>query len=146
MGLRRVAAIVEGRPALRGNKNQERRGRSRGEQETSIEINVRGLDEALTWLDALAKRVKPAAEDALLDVAAEIADHATTNAPVKTGRLRASIGSGRTPEGAAVWALAPYAAFVEYGTRFMQGRAYMGRAIQTTIDSLFRRFWPEVFA
>jgi len=73
-------------------------------------------------------------------------------APVRTGRLRSSIELLLTsfPLGFDVSATAPYAGFVEFGTRRMAPRPYMRPALDSHIfqieravlDSLMRAFRP----
>ncbi len=65
---------------------------------------------------------------------------ARRQAPVRTGRLRDSIVSlplehrgGRTTAG--VWAQAPYALWVEIGTRRMRAQPYLRPALETVRDA-----------
>lgn len=61
-----------------------------------------------------------------------IADLAQQLAPVDTGELRASIHveAGALPLSRRVVASAPHAAFVEFGTRFMEAQPYLTPARQ----------------
>jgi HK97 gp10 family phage protein len=50
--------------------------------------------------------------------------------PVRTGRLRASIGTGHIDgNSAVVQASAPYAGYVELGTRYMRAQPYLRPAL-----------------
>jgi hypothetical protein len=65
-------------------------------------------------------------DDATVTYGGTLARVARQYAPVRTGRLRASI----RVDGPAVVASAPYAAAVEYGRG--RGRRYMARAVEST--------------
>ena len=56
-------------------------------------------------------------------------DEARADAPVRTGELVSSIAiTSVTATGGELAARAPYAAFQEYGTRYVRGRRFMARA------------------
>jgi len=61
---------------------------------------------------------------------AELQQKAQHNCPVDTGTLKRSIDLRFTSDGltAKVEAHTNYAAYVEYGTRYMRARPYLGRA------------------
>lgn len=89
---------------------------------------VRGADRVARTLHAAADDLRT-----MSDAAREYGDLVAATgrgfAPVRTGRLRASI----TARAAAVTAAAPYAAAVEYGTRRgTRPHRYMGRAVDAT--------------
>lgn len=71
-------------------------------------------------------------------VADKIAATARQNAPVRTGRLRASIATQSIRSGfeAEVFATAPYAAFPEYGTSRQAPQYYMTRAFEQHAQEL----------
>jgi HK97 gp10 family phage protein len=79
--------------------------------------------------------------EAWLTSSADVATNAARRqAPVRTGRLRNSIVSlplerrdGRMKAG--VWAQAPYALWVEIGTRRMRSQPYLGPALETVRDA-----------
>jgi HK97 gp10 family phage protein len=65
------------------------------------------------------------------DVSAAIQAGAQANAPVRTGFLRSSISRAVQGGQFAVHALANYAGFVEYGTRFMSSRPFLTPAAES---------------
>lgn len=110
----------------------------------SVEITVTGFKQAIDGLQLLTNRAYPLAVKTLQEAGREMADEARANAPVKTGRLRASIGSEDTPTGAIISAKAPYAGFVEWGTSRMTGRGYMSAAAGQVFDKLQALFEAEI--
>ena len=71
---------------------------------------------------ALLLRSLPAACDAAVSEAARLAAAlARQTAPVRTGRLRASV----VPSGSRVLSDCPYAAYVELGTRFAPAQPFL---------------------
>lgn len=63
-------------------------------------------------------------------LADEVADDARRIVPVDTGLLRSSIRVGAvTPRSARIHADAPYAAYVELGTRHMRAQPYLRPAL-----------------
>lgn len=84
--------------------------------------------------------VERRAEAWLTSSTAVATNAARRQAPVRTGRLRDSIVSvplkrrgGRTTAG--VWAQAPYALWVEIGTRRMRAQPYLRPALETVRDA-----------
>lgn len=110
----------------------------------SVEINLVGLTEAIAGYQRLAQGMTRAAQMALMEVAEDIAEDARNNAPVKTGRLRDSIESVPVGSGARVIAATPYAGFVEFGTDKMEGRAFIGRAIDQNLGKLVTAFFAQL--
>lgn len=64
-------------------------------------------------------------------IAERLAADAEQQTPVITGRLAASyaVEPGKEPGTSVVTNSAPYARFVEYGTRYMRAEAPLGRAL-----------------
>lgn len=62
-------------------------------------------------------------------VAEEILSEARVAAPYRTGRLKRSFVRIREHTTWWIGAVAPYAIFVELGTRFMKGRFYLRQAL-----------------
>ncbi|HYG66098.1 MAG TPA: HK97-gp10 family putative phage morphogenesis protein [Anaeromyxobacteraceae bacterium] len=97
----------------------------------SVTIEVQGASRLQSLLGRLSGRIAAAVAEETLAGAEAVAREAKALAPVDTGRLRASIEAlreGRTS--AVVVARAPYAAFVEYGTRRMAAQPFMRPAAQ----------------
>jgi hypothetical protein len=65
------------------------------------------------------------------DIAERLAADAEQRTPVLTGKLAASyaVEPGKEPGTSIVTNSAPYARFVEYGTRYMRAEAPLGRAL-----------------
>ncbi|HUT74996.1 MAG TPA: HK97 gp10 family phage protein [Armatimonadota bacterium] len=89
--------------------------------------------------------MRAAVEDALLECAEAIAEEARADCPVRSGRLRASIGVEvcRAPEDgiieARVSASAPYAAAVELGLGKVAPRPFLFPALERWGPALARR-------
>ena len=71
---------------------------------------------------------------------------AKTLAPVRTGNLRASIGSRveNLRQEAFVGSPVEYAPYVEYGTRYMQAKPYLRPALEQNIDNVRDFFVREI--
>jgi HK97 gp10 family phage protein len=71
-----------------------------------------------------------------------MADDARRFVPVRTGFLLSTIGLGATGLKWGFWlyARAPYAAFVEFGTRRMSARLFMTRAVELHTAEM----WQEI--
>ena len=69
----------------------------------------------------------------------ELQQKAMRNCPVDTGTLRRSIDLKFTSDGltAKVEAHTDYAAYVEYGTRFMLARPYLGHAYNAQLPQFY---------
>ena len=83
-----------------------------------------------TVTDPLAPR-RAVAENILM-LAEQLAERAAADTPVRTGRMRASYRveqESADPATRAVTNDAPYARYVEYGTRYMRADAPLGRAM-----------------
>src|SRR5262245_16417073 len=63
---------------------------------------------------------------------------ARSESPVRTGFLRSSIKSEATSTGAVLMAEAPYAAFVDQGTRYMKARPFFTNAVRYIQDNMGR--------
>jgi HK97 gp10 family phage protein len=80
---------------------------------------------------------------------AEVADSAATDAQrrasVQTGYLRQSISAQVHGKSAEVKADAPYARYVEYGTRKTAAQPFLGPAVEAAKDEFFdpRRYFPK---
>jgi len=85
-----------------------------------IEINEEGVSELVEK-----------GRELLAEKARQVADEATSMAPVKTGRLASSISANGSGDGWVVRADAPYAAFVELGTRYQAAQPFLRPAIQS---------------
>lgn len=99
-----------------------------------------------------AVNLRRGAAEICLRAAARAAEKARRRVPVRTGRLRGSIRSGASGDcGAEVSASAPYAAFVEYGTRRKAARPYLMpsakeevSAMKSELSALVKRAFEEI--
>lgn len=83
----------------------------------SISIEVTGLTEVTDYFEEAADRLAETVGASLEAVVQEIVEFAKSIAPVRTGEYQASIGMEQTgPMSFTVFAAAPHAKFVEYGT------------------------------
>lgn len=75
--------------------------------------------------------------DLLERVADSVSSDAARFAPVRTGHLRASIEPGPVEgDSVKVWARAPYAGYVEMGTRHMAAQPYLRPALYRKREAL----------
>lgn len=92
--------------------------------------NVKGLKELIKTLEKVPKELDNEV-DIILEVnAQDIENNAKSKAPVDTGKLRQSIAAIKVKEKeysikANATGKAPYAGFVEYGTRFMRAQPFL---------------------
>lgn len=92
--------------------------------------NVKGLKELIAVLEKIPNELDKAVESVLEDNAQEIERDAKSFAPLDTGKLRQSIKSTQTKDKeytikANSTGNAPYATFVEFGTRFMRAQPFL---------------------
>lgn len=73
--------------------------------------------EALTWLEKASRQLEASVSHAIAVAAARVLQMAKQRVPVKTGKLQRSIRSRVSKTTATVSANAPYASFVENGTK-----------------------------
>jgi len=98
-------------------------------------VKVRGADRVAATMHAAADDLR-SMDAATRDYQQLLTAAARGFAPVRTGRLRASI----RPLAAAVAATAPYAAPVEYGTAGRRPARFMARAVDRTESDADRVF------
>lgn len=92
--------------------------------------NVKGLKKLLSTLEKVPKELEKDVEATLEVNALEIEAEAKRLAPVDTGKLRQSIKASKEGKltyriAANTTGLAPYAPFVEYGTRFQRSQPFL---------------------
>ena len=99
---------------------------------------VKGLNEVVARFEKAAEQVKTVVKDHLLNCGNDIASVAKMLVPVRTGYLRNSIvASVQFPMRLYVVAKAPYAAYVEFGTRDMAPQPFMYPALKQRFPQLF---------
>jgi HK97 gp10 family phage protein len=99
----------------------------------SIEIKLeeKGIEELKTKMERLDHNIWRNVHQQLRKLGADMKNMAQQIVPVKTGRLRASIYAKVQEWRLRVGATAPYAVFVEFGTRYMRGRRFLSQTIET---------------
>lgn len=112
----------------------------------TIDIEVKGLKELQRKAEQMVSDLHGAPIlDAMRDSVLIIDRGAKQNAPVDTGRLRASITPGVSSAGDDVEGVVGtnvyYAPFQEFGTRRgLKGKRYMQRAFESNQDWIIKRF------
>ena len=99
---------------------------------------VKGLNEVVARFGKAAEQVKTVVEDHLLNCGNDIVTVAKMLVPVRTGYLRNSIAASvQFPMRLYVVAKAPYATYVEFGTRYMAPQPFMYPALKQWLPQLF---------
>ena len=110
-------------------------GRGRG-RSNKIEARIVGLDKLQTKFN----RMKSTADSVMtrqIHLAAErIAERANREVPVDKGRLIRSIDVAKRNKFATVKVEAPYARYVEEGTKYMKAQPYIYKHIKPSIDKM----------
>jgi HK97 gp10 family phage protein len=117
-------------------------------------VEFRGLEALRSFLAQGPNRCRRMAEAMVRSLALKVLREARRRAPVRTGRLRASISAQperRLAANEAAWrvqASAPYAGYVEYGAGRSRPRPFLGPSVLLARQELrarwARRFWREV--
>jgi len=99
----------------------------------SVEMGVQfeGRDEFRLKMERMDASMKARVQQRLQELAESIKETAQRIVPVRTGYLRSTIFTETAEWTVKVGASAPYAAYVEFGTRFMPGRRFLSRAVET---------------
>ena len=96
-----------------------------------MEVDVHGIPELQRKLDRLDQSMRGRVDEALDFEVSAMQTRAQSLAPKRTGYLASTIVAVRVGEWAFIlMALAPYAVYVEFGTRFMQARRFLSRALE----------------
>jgi len=103
-----------------------------------VELDVDGIEEFQRKMDFLDSAMQRHVYSALHSIGSDIKADAQRFAPVRTHRLRLSIYSRVVDWLLEVGATAPYAWFQEFGTRFIQAKRFLWRAIQRNLPNLRR--------
>jgi HK97 gp10 family phage protein len=101
-----------------------------------IQLDVRGVEQLQVKMRGLDFAMQRHVHNQLVKVGARIAAEARRLAPLRTGRLRGSIFSQVRQWMLVVGATAPYAWFVEFGTRYMKARRFLWRALRRHLPQL----------
>jgi len=95
-----------------------------------MEVQLEGQDEFRLKMERIDTSMKARVQQRLQELAESIKETAQRIAPVRTGYLRSTIFTETAEWTVKVGASAPYAAYVEFGTRFMQGRRFLSQAVE----------------
>ena len=96
-----------------------------------MQVDVRGIPELQRKLDRLDQSMRGYVDQALEFEVQAMQTRAQSLAPKRTGYLASSIIAVRVGEWAfKLMALTNYAVYVEFGTRFMQPRRFLSRALE----------------
>jgi len=96
-----------------------------------MEVQFEGQKEFRWKMEHIDASLKARIQQRLQELAESIKETAQRTAPIRTGYLRSTIFTEAAEWTVKVGASAPYSAYVEFGTRFMQGRRFLSRAVET---------------
>jgi len=100
------------------------------------EVKVEGTEELKAKIERLDAALQAKVHDGMKEQAEIMKTVAQNLAPVRTGRLRDSIYAKVENWIAKVGASAPYAVYLEFGTRFIQPIRFLSRAIEIQAQSM----------
>ena len=101
-----------------------------------MEMHIEGLPELREKLNRLDEGMKRNVQDAMQFEAEVMKNTARTRCPVRTGRLRDSIFAKVENWIVKIGAIAPYAFYQEFGTRYIQPRRFLSNAVELRMPSL----------
>jgi len=104
-----------------------------------MEIHAEGLPELREKLNQLDEGMKRNVQDAMKFEAEIMRDTARARCPVRTGRLRDSIFANVENWTVKLGAMAPYAVYQEFGTRYIQPRRFLSNAVELCMQGLINR-------
>lgn len=109
--------------------------------EVTMEVYCEDVLQALQQLD---ESIKFKVQEKLERWAMEVREYARSLAPVRTGYLRSSIYAKVQEWTAEIGAEAPYAIYVEFGTRYMQAQPYLRPALEEFLPRLEEIFLEAI--
>jgi len=104
-----------------------------------METEVEGFEEFQQKMERADSSLRAGVHQRLTQLADSIKETAQQLAPVRTGYLRSTIYAHVDNWTVKVGAHAPYAAYVEHGTRFMRSRRFLSQSVEihlTQIESV----------
>lgn len=110
----------------------------------SKSFQIIGLDEINRLFQGLPQAVNTIFQNMGSKHTQIVYDKAYKIVPVKTGRLRSSIGKKVTPQEAQIYATAPYAAAVHFGSRGRPGRPFLYGPFDEQIDPWLKEIDNEI--
>ena len=109
-------------------------------------LEVVGVKELKAKLEKLDLNLKGKVSERLAEIGNLIEERAKQLAPVRTGRLRASIYSRLVDWILTIGAKAPYARYIEFGTRWIRPRHFLLGAIQENLSKIENIIRQAVFS
>ena len=101
-----------------------------------MHMRIEGMPELRSKLEYLEGAMKEQVHYVLAFEGAKIANAARALCPVRTGYLRSTIYAQLEDWRLRVGASARYAAYVEFGTRYMGARRFLSRALELRMQAL----------
>jgi len=95
-----------------------------------VELEEKGIEELKAKMERLDYNMRRNVHQQLRKLGTDMKNMARQIVPVKTGRLRASIYAKVQEWMLKVGATAPYAVFVESGTRYMRAHRFLSQTIE----------------
>jgi HK97 gp10 family phage protein len=103
-----------------------------------LEIHIEGLDDLRRKMETLNVSMKAQVHDTLVEQGEALKNTARSFAPRRTGYLESTVFAKVEDWILKVGATAPYAAFVEFGTRYILPRRFFARALEYCMPDLVR--------
>lgn len=103
-----------------------------------FEIHVEGFDDLRRKMETLSSTMKDRVHDTLIEQGETLKNTAQSFAPRRTGYLESTVFARVEGWILKVGATAFYAAFVEFGTRFIQPRRFLARALEYHMPDIIR--------
>jgi HK97 gp10 family phage protein len=112
----------------------------------TVQIQIDVEDQATPMLEAALAKIQDQINAGLDEAGAEIVIYAQQIVPVRTGFLRSTIQYTVADGVLIVRATAPYAFWVEFGTRRMRARPYIRPAIDAYMNLIISSITVQVLA
>ena len=109
-------------------------------------LEVVGVKELKSKLEKLNSKLKVKVNEKLAEIGNLIEERAKQLAPVRTGRLRASIYSRLADWILTIGAEAPYARYIEFGTRWIRPRHFLLGAVRENLAKIENTIRQAVFS
>jgi len=101
-----------------------------------METHVEGLEQFRQRMERADLSLKASVHQRLAELADSIKETAQQLAPMRTGYLRSTIYAQTEDWTVKIGAYAPYATYVEYGTRFMRGRRFLSQSVEAHVPQI----------
>jgi len=101
-----------------------------------METEVEGLEEFRQKMERADSSLQASVHQRLDEWANSVKEMAQQLTPVRTGYLRSTIYAQVEDWTVKIGAHAPYAAYVEHGTRFMRGRRFLSQSVEAHVPQI----------